>query len=246
MYRIGIFLFTFLTCFAEGILSNEQIESIFDKFVKVNYTEEYSSRYDKIPFNRLKNPKFWIGKDAPRLFAILEFSKFIKKNRLSFEKTLSFCSHDPEFDYFKTKEVNHFNYSDDPHNYDLHQLNIPGEDYDFVMLNQTLEHLYNPLLCLKNIYKKLRKGGILYINVPACNIPHMTPIHFSTGFTPMGLATTIAMAGFELMEVGQWGSLAYTLKLFSENRWPDYEDINRNGHNDINCPVITWAFARKP
>ncbi len=252
MKKMFLFLMSFIACFAEDVLSTSEINQIFEQFVEVNYTQEYASRYDKIPFGKLKNPDYWIGKDFPRLIAILEFDRFIKEQHLSFKKTLSFYSADPEFDYFITDEVYEFKYTDDVVNHDLHTLNIAGEDYDFVMLNQTLEHLYNPLLCLKNVYKKLRSGGILYINVPACNVPHMTPIHFSTGFTPMGLATTIKMAGFELMQVGQWGSVPYTIKMFSSKPWPkdipwpDYKALKGNGHNDLHCPVITWAFARKP
>ena len=71
------------------------------------------------------------------------------------------------------------------------------------MLNQTLEHLYDPILCLNNVFNHMRTGGILYANVPAVNIPHLTPFHYYTGYTATGLGAVVKSAGFEILKIGQ-------------------------------------------
>ena len=105
-----------------------------------------------------------------------------------FDNVLSFNgNNDPEYEYINCKTITNYNYEDDKINNDLHNLNLHRTDFDFVMLNQTIEHLYDPITCLKNIYKHLNKNAIFYANVPANNKPHSTPEHYYTGITPTGL-----------------------------------------------------------
>ncbi|MBU4338251.1 class I SAM-dependent methyltransferase [Patescibacteria group bacterium] len=48
---------------------------------------------------------------------------------------------------------------------------LPYEEnfFDIVLANDLLEHLENPMMALKNIYRVLKKGGILYITTPNLN-----------------------------------------------------------------------------
>ena len=87
-------------------------------------------------------------------------------------------------------------------------------------MNQTIEHLYNPTLCIENVYKHLKTGGIFYANVPANNIPHGVE-HYYTGIIPLGLALMTKSAGFEILEIGQWGNLDYLKYIFNQNNWGD-------------------------
>ncbi|MFC1624888.1 class I SAM-dependent methyltransferase [Patescibacteria group bacterium] len=43
---------------------------------------------------------------------------------------------------------------------------LPNNKYDLVVLNHTLEHLNNPLQVLKKVYSILKKGGIVFVDVP--------------------------------------------------------------------------------
>jgi SAM-dependent methyltransferase len=128
--------------------------------------------------------------------------------------------------------------------YDLHTLSLPKKDYDFAMCNQIIEHLYDPILCLKNIYNHLKIGGMFYANVPTNNIPHSTPYHFYTGITPVGLGCMVTLAGFDILKIGQWGNREYLMKSY-ESLWPDYTYSHNPGKNEIDCPVITWVLAVK-
>ena len=113
------------------------------------------------------------------------------------------------------------------------------------MVNQTLEHVYDPILCLKNIYKHMCPGGILYFNVPVNNIPHDTPFHYYTGYTPVCLGAIVKEAGFTILSIGQWGNLDYLQKMYIDLDWPDYTHFNNTAANDFQRPVIAWIFAIK-
>lgn len=238
-------LVSFSSGFTSLTLSQKEIGDIYSTYIEKVHTEEYKNRYHKLPMELNRKKWRWEGKDVMRVIALLEFNRFVKENNIFSEKALCFARSDPEFEYIKTNKIYEYQYTLDVIKHDLHSLNIPEKDFDFVMCNQTLEHVYDPITCLKNIYKVMRSGGILYINVPANNIPHSTPFHFFTGYTSMGLATTIKLAGFELLNIGQWGNKEYMYKMFQSNGWPDYSSL-RNYYNDPTCPLITWAFAIKP
>lgn len=214
------------------ILSEEDIEDIYSKVYIIE-----PRKYVPLPPND-KNWR-WEKKDFPRVIALLEFAEFIKDYQ--FEKVLSFNNfNDPEYEYLDFYNSNNYNYPE----YDLHNLNLPENDHDFVMLNQTIEHLYNPILALENVYKHLRIGGILYANVPANNVPHDTPFHYYTGITAVGLGAMVKLAGFDIIKIGQWGNKVYFRQMF-DNLWSDYTYSKKPGFNDPDCPLITWVFAIK-
>ncbi len=145
---------------------------------------------------------------------------------------------------FHLRPHSNFNYADDPTRFDLHQLEIPEAAYDFAMVNQTLEHVYNPFVSLENIRQYLAPGAYIYANAPTINIAHSTPFHFYTGFTPTGFACLFRSAGFEVLEIGQWGNQDYLNRLFKTQAWPDFRQL-RSCAGDFNTPVIVWALARK-
>jgi SAM-dependent methyltransferase len=225
--------------------SNDEIHEIYNKHVKINYNNEYYNKYVPTPLH-LNNKKWrWEGKDVPRIPALLEFKEYSEKYNFNFEKVLSFNGdEDPEYEYINAKQIINYEYYADTVNHDLHTLNLKEHDFDFIMINQTIEHLYNPVLCIENIYKHLRSGGIFYANVPANNIPHGVE-HYYTGITPLGLALMTKSAGFEILEIGQWGNLDYLKHIFDKNNWGDYTYSNLPFYNDINCPLITWVLAKK-
>jgi hypothetical protein len=221
-------------------VSSEKIKELYQKFVLNNSNWCKSD----LPFEKNDKRWKWEGKDFPRVIAILEFEKYVKKYNLSSKNLLTFNSYDdPEVEYLPTEGMTNFNYEEDIVNYDLHTLNIPKSDYDFVMLNQTLEHLYNPYLCLDNIKKHLANEAYIYCNVPTINIQHSLPNNFYTGFTPIGLAVMFESCEFEVLEIVQWGNFEYISRIFSTHSWPDYRMMSSYA-NEINNPVQCWALAK--
>jgi SAM-dependent methyltransferase len=227
-------------------LNAEGVQRIYDEFVLPNSTKEYSTRYLQLPSIRSSGSWDWKGKDFPRVIAVLEFSRMCNQYDLRAHHLLTFNGvADPELHYLPFERVSNFDYADNPKEYDLQALRIPRQSYDFVMLNQTLEHVYNPFLCLENVRDHMAPGGLIYANVPAANISHSAPLHFYTGFTPIGFASLFATCEFELIEVGQWGSVEYIARMWRTQAWPDYRQL-RSYASDFRNPAITWVLARKP
>lgn len=228
-----------------GLITSGDIQEIYKTHIKSHDTEEYKLRYVPLPLEKNILPWKWEGKDSPRVIALLEFERFVKESRFESQKGLALNGLDPEWYYLTTKEVVRVDYEEKTEKYDLHTLSLTEKGFDFVIVNQTLEHVYNPILCLKNISDHMAQGGILYLNVPVNSIPHSTPFHHYTGITPVGLGLIAKAAGFEILSIGQWENLEYLVKMHTSKGWPDYRELSNPGFNDIDRPVIAWIFARK-
>jgi len=205
-----------------------------------------AQKYNTLPFERNTYNWKWEDKDFPRVQSLLHFEDDIRLNGARDLKTgLIFNGEtDPETEILKLQYTN-IDYEADPNKHDLHNLRIEDKQYDFAMLNQTIEHLYDPIRCLKNVAKHIRPGGMVYLNAPANNMPHGEPHHFYTGFTPAGIGMVLDSAGFKVKSVGYWGSYHYLELLFRMRRWPDYKDLPHYIGNDIGCPCIVWAWGEK-
>jgi len=227
------------------LLSGDEIEHLYRKHVHIHDTAEYSRRYSRLPINENNREWRWEGKDVARVIAVLEFARICSLHQLTAKHLLTFNGEgDPELEHLRYERHSNFNYTDGPVDYDLQTLRIPRHAYDFVMLNQTLEHVYHPLLCLENVRDFLAPGAYIYANVPTVNIPHSTPFHYYTGFTPTGLACLLRACEFEVIEVGQWGNAEYIGRMFKTQSWPDFRQL-RSYAGDFNNPVIAWVLARK-
>ena len=228
-------------------LEPEDIKRIYNNFVAVNFTSRYMNRYLTFPVQLNDKSWRWEGKDLPRVIALLEFRRMVMVRGLKSDVLLTINGvNDPEREYLPYAECHNIEYLENPEFYDLHKLNLAKHDYDFIICNQTLEHLLNPIHCLENILDHLRPGGFFYTNVPANNIPHDVPFHYYTGFTPVGLGAMCESAGFELVEIGQWGNLKYLMLMMGHQAWPDYKCMDTPGINEPHNPISTWVLARHP
>lgn len=184
----------------------------------------------------------WDAKDYPRVRAVLDFSEWVNKFEIKPEKIAYTYQDDPELKLINFKNGSLITY--DGSNGDLHNIEYEDE-FDFFLFNQTIEHLYNPFLCVHNIYKSLKVGGYVFTSVPTINIPHTTPIHYN-GFNPMGLAMLFKSCGFDVLEIGQWGNYEYISKLFADHWWPSYSSLSENGiKNEERNVAQCWILAKK-
>jgi SAM-dependent methyltransferase len=228
------------------MIDYNEIDKIYSDFILPKQTPEYLNKYSSLPLDRESNRWRWLGKDLPRVISILEFQEYMGNNNLLFNDVLSMNGDsDPEYEYLNYKNTHSYYYLDDIVNYDMHNLNLGKKDFDFFMCNQTIEHLYDPCLALRNVYDHLKPGGILYINVPSFSMAHDTPHHHYTGLTPTGLGCVVRQAGFEILDIGFWGNTEYINYMMVNNDWPDYTKIN-NYCSEINKEAISWIFAKKP
>lgn len=224
------------------ILNQTQIDEIYSKFIAPKNNPAYLNKYANYDFTKNLRTWPWEGKDFPRIVSLLEFNEFVKDKH--FKNAVSFNGiGDPEWEYINCENKIDIDYLSDKEHNDLHlPFAIPSRS-DFVMANQTLEHCWSPTLALENIYGQLAEGGICYLNVPALNIPHEISMHYYAGITPLGLGCLFKQAGFEILDIGFWGSLEYINFIFNNKQWPDYRQIKHV--NEFANPCITWAMGRR-
>jgi len=231
--------------FEISTLSESDIIKLYETYVKKpeEYFRKANDEYHKLSdFEKSK----WFSKDFPRLASIFEFKEWIQKYNLHHvEKLLSTCSGDFELEYVSYDNITLCEYFVDK-KYDLHSLDLEEKEYDFVIFNQTLEHLYNPFLAMKNLYNHLKPGGFLYTTVPTINIPHELPFHF-WGITPIGMCALSKSVGFNVLECGYWGNLSYINHIFKHDGWPNTSDVMIDGmiENVENCQSQTWVLLQK-
>jgi len=205
----------------------------------------YFNRFEAIPSTLSEEEKTsWLNRDVPRLVSLYDFREWIRKYKIDEGNSLLYtCDADVELKHISYKHKQYIPYPP----YDLHTLSLEKKDFDLVIFNQTLEHLYNPYLAMSRLFEHIKPGGFLYTTVPTINIPHMTPIHY-WGITPMGLAVMMYSCGFDVCELGYWGNKKYIDYIFTNNWWADYTQVQTDGTipNDMVCQAQTWILVRKP
>jgi len=228
-----------------NLLSVKEIDNLYKKYVlkpeeyyqKANQRYQELSDYDKIKFDRY---------DFPRLASLFDYQDWVEKYSLNHVgKLLSTCQNDLELDYITFDEITVCDYEKDER-YDLHTMSLDDKDYDMIIFNQTIEHLYNPFVAMKNLYNHLKPGGYLYTTVSIINIPHIVPFHF-WGVYPTGLCTLSASVGFNILECGYWGNHNYINKIFNINGWVNISEIIMDGEieNVDHCQCQTWVLVQK-
>lgn len=228
-------------------LSTKEVERIHNVYVKKS--SEYLNRYstiDQIIASGITEKYNLRGRDAPRAFTIIDFKNWIEKYKIHPKNLLTFYPGDYELAFLprdKTTEAV-FKISGEDEMYNLHSLNLPDKDFDFVLLSHTLEHLNAPEVAIANIFDHMASGGYLFASLPTISIPHSTPHHFQH-LQPDGIACLMARFGFEILEVGYWGNLEYCVKMMTTQNWPDVYGLT-SLQNDPNLPAQTWILVKKP
>lgn len=226
------------------MLTDEEISTLYTTTVR--RPDWYFKQYETVPQCPIRAwGNSWKDKDAPRCFTVLDFQKWISAHGIVPNRLGYTSESDPELELLSPKEKVFLPYPA----YDLHTLASHYHTaFDFLLVNQTLEHLQAPHSALQNLYDALVPGGYLFTSVPTINIPHSTPYHYG-GYNPMGLAVLCLAAGFDIVEIGQWGNLRYIHTLFDENGWPDvYRVAEPSGKvlNEDRAVCQCWILVRKP
>lgn len=229
------------------LFSEDEIVKIYEKYVlkDESYYNKSNDRYQNM--SKDDKEKFF-NVDFPRVSSLFDFCDWIEKYDIkSGNSLLSTHSGDYELEYINYENISYFDYRGNGIG-DLHTINLEKKDYDFVIFNQTLEHLYNPFIGMKNLFDHIKPGGYLYTTVPTINIPHMVPFHF-WGITPIGLCMLSKSVGFDICECGFWGNYEYLGYLFTYNDWPNndavFDDNGKINNVDL-CMSQTWILVQKP
>ncbi|MBI4981611.1 MAG: class I SAM-dependent methyltransferase [Candidatus Omnitrophica bacterium] len=84
---------------------------------------------------------------------------------------------------------------------DAHCLPFLDNSIGFVWLGGVVEHLKNPRLCSKEIYRVLKDKGYVFVETPFFQIVHGAPYDFQR-FTQLGLEEIFKEAGFNKIKSG--------------------------------------------
>ncbi len=219
------------------------LQTIYNSIVKK--PQEYFRKYEEVPPCPVRAWNYnWGNADFPRVWCVLDFQEWIKKYNISAGLVGYTCDADPELELLPHNAKQYLPYPE----YDLHSIGTQiSNRFDFFLFSQTLEHLYNPQGALESLYTTLKPGGYVFTSVPTLNIPHYMPYHFS-GFTPFGLAMLFKSAGFEVLEIGQWGNSEYITRLFLTHEWPGYNTLQKFNRvpNEERNVCQCWILARRP
>ena len=209
------------------LLSEGDVARLYAQKVAVNDSDAYLGRYDNFDF-RSRFGSLVDRVDFPRLITLLEFERIVAEQAIVAERVLMLNGGpegDPELAYLDHRHVDRADYEQDPERFDLHSPRFDRSDYDFAILSQTLEHLYDPSRAVAHLFAALAPGGYVWASVPTVSQQHSMPHHFITGFTPIGFACLFASAGFEVVEVGQWGNSDYVSQTFGLGIFPTLYDL---------------------
>ncbi len=99
----------------------------------------------------------------------------------------------------------------DIRNVTFEKANLPSAYFDLVIMNHTLEHIADPVAVLNKIHKVLKKGGILYVDVPnfaslrskiwKARWSSLLPQEHLSQFEKNSLQKLFTMTNFKILEV---------------------------------------------
>tara|TARA_B110000971_G_scaffold220850_1_gene265771 strand:+ start:3541 stop:4182 length:642 start_codon:yes stop_codon:yes gene_type:complete len=110
---------------------------------------------------------------------------------------------------------------------------LPNEFFDLIITNHALEHCDNPFLELKELYRSLKKGGLICIVVPIDNkknkfIKNDRFMHLYS-WSPSNLGNILKASGFNVLEskpfIHTW--VPYYLRVKKIVSWPIFHFLCR-------------------
>ncbi|ETO08739.1 hypothetical protein RFI_28648, partial [Reticulomyxa filosa] len=140
--------------FSQRLFSDKGLTAIYYKYVAK--PKEYHTRYQWISnatWLPYKHPKLedWEKKSICRAIECAEFIRILNESGLhSFDYCLSVDgTTDPEFAYITCRNHTDVSYSQKRVG-DLYVMDLPFKQWNFVMMNQMMEHFYDPFIIFCN------------------------------------------------------------------------------------------------
>ncbi len=81
---------------------------------------------------------------------------------------------------------------------------IDGE-FDSIVINQVLEHVFNPEVFLKEVKRVMKDGGVLLLTAPFVWDEHLQPYDFAR-YSSFGMKWLLENNGFEIVELRKTGA----------------------------------------
>ena len=121
-----------------------------------------------------------------------------------------------------------------------------SDQYDFVILDQVLEHVSDPVKAMREVYRILKKGGRLIVTTPFLVKIHYVPTDYWR-FSRDGLRQLLSE--YSDVVVKSWGNKEVVLNHIKTGSWPSVKEARELGifdlENDEDLPHVVWGFAVK-
>jgi hypothetical protein len=150
----------------------------------------------------------------PRVVSLAHFSYLVEKYKIKNQNNVGVISgnkNEPELKFIKKKSVEFLNFENNK-KYDLDkEWRHKKKKFSFIICNQVLEHIFNPITGFKNILYHAIKGAYIWITIPVINCIHGEPHFFSSGYHPRFLEKLAMLNNCKILHLGYWGSRKYLI-----------------------------------
>jgi SAM-dependent methyltransferase len=123
--------------------------------------------------------------------------------------------------------------------------NYKENSWDFIVLDEVLEHVANPWLAISELYRLLKSGGYLITSSPFLVPIHKCPADYWR-FTEDGLR--VLLSAFQSVEVYSWGNSS-VISDIAMNMMMTVNEAKERGifteTNERKFPITVWAYAQK-
>ncbi len=120
------------------------------------------------------------------------------------------CAYHRFFDHCQYKSLDlavdkeNWNYQNLDYVSPLDQMPIEGDTFDAIPCTEVLEHLDKPYESVREMYRVLKSGRILFLTVPIAHAEHQVPYDFFR-YTSYGLKRIYTEAGFKNITITPFG-----------------------------------------
>lgn len=129
---------------------------------------------------------------------------------------------------------------------DLASIPVEDERFDFILLNQVMEHLPEPRNVLRELNRVLKPGGKIFCTAPLFYEEHETPYDFYR-YTQFAYRHLFAATGFTIDRIdwleGYLGTVAYQLETASRCLPASPRALNAGALGYIASPLIVLLRA---
>ncbi len=149
--------------YQKHILNEEGLNDLYNNWINPSLAEEWNQN-NKILKSKYYNSilnflKFYLNRE-PSSIKVLDygagFGDFLIVAKQSGFKTFAYEYSDERIRYLQNKGIDVINFDD-------------KETFDFIILNQVLEHITYPHIIMDEISSKVKKNGLIFISIPNCN-----------------------------------------------------------------------------
>ncbi len=123
------------------------------------------------------------------------------------------------------------------------RMEFKDASFDTVLNIQVLEHVFEPIVMVKEISRVLRPSGYAIFLIPQTSVMHELPAHYYN-FTRPWIEQVMKRAGLSIVELkplgGVWSSLASNLVYFF------FQSFRFRGYSLVECRRNIWFYILFP